>query len=68
MASEVSFMKSLTSLSRDLNYIADMAMWPKFGNSSISMWQVIKTQSYKDLTGKNIFLRDALSSSSVISD
>ena len=27
--------------SRDSNYIADMVMWPKFGNSSISMRQVI---------------------------
>ena len=24
-------------LSRDLNYIVDLVMWPKFGNSSISM-------------------------------
>ena len=27
--------------SPDSNYIADMVMWPKFGNSSISMRQVI---------------------------
>ena len=32
-----------TILSRDLNYIADVVMWPKFGNSSISMREVIKT-------------------------
>ena len=27
-------------LSRDSNYIVDVVMWPKFGNSSISMWEV----------------------------
>ena len=30
-------------VSRDSNYIADMVMWPKFGNSSIAMWEVIIT-------------------------
>ena len=30
-------------LSRDSNYIADVVMWPKFGNSSISMREVIIT-------------------------
>ena len=30
-------------LSRDSNYIVDVAMWPKFGNSSISMREVIIT-------------------------
>ena len=28
-------------LSRDSNYIIDVFMWPKFGNSSISMREVI---------------------------
>ena len=28
-------------LSRDSNYIVDVFMWPKFGNSSISMRKVI---------------------------
>ena len=28
-------------LSRDSNYIVDVFMWPKFGNSSISMSEVI---------------------------
>ena len=28
---------------RDSNYIVDVFMWPKFGNSSISMSEVIKT-------------------------
>ena len=27
--------------SRDSNYIADLFMWPKFGNSGISMREVI---------------------------
>ena len=30
-------------LSRDSNYIIDVVMWPKFGNSSISMKEVIIT-------------------------
>ena len=30
-------------LSRDSNYIADLVMWPKFGNSSISVREVIIT-------------------------
>ena len=30
-------------LSRDSNYIVDVFMWPKFGNSSISMREVIIT-------------------------
>ena len=32
-------------LSRDWNYIADVVTWPKFGNSSISMREVIITSS-----------------------
>ena len=30
-------------LLRDSNYIVDVFMWPKFGNSSISMKEVITT-------------------------
>ena len=30
-------------LSRDLNYIVDVIMWPKFGNSSTFMREVIIT-------------------------
>ena len=30
-------------LSRDSNYIVDVVMWPKIGNSSISIWEVITT-------------------------
>ena len=29
--------------SRDSNYFVDLFMWPKFGNSSISMREVITT-------------------------
>ena len=34
-------------LSRDWNYIVDVVMWPKFGNSSISMREVIITSILK---------------------
>ena len=30
-------------LSRDSNYIVDVFMWPKFGNSSISITEVVTT-------------------------
>ena len=30
-------------LSHELNHIVGVVMWPKFGNSSISMKEVIKT-------------------------
>ena len=30
-------------LSRDSNYIVDVFIWPKFGNSSISLREVITT-------------------------
>ena len=30
-------------LSRDSNYVVDVFMWPKFGNSSISVGEVIIT-------------------------
>ena len=29
--------------SHDSNHIVDVVMWPKFGNSSISMREVVKT-------------------------
>ena len=32
---------TIKNLSRDLNYIVDAFMWPMFGNSSISMREVI---------------------------
>ena len=30
-------------LPHESNYIVDVVMWPKFGNSSISMKEIIKT-------------------------
>ena len=33
------------TLSRDSNYIVDVVIWPKFGDSSISMKEVIITSS-----------------------
>ena len=33
-------------LSRDSNYIVDVFIWPKFGNSSIGMREVIKTSIF----------------------
>ena len=30
-------------LSRDANYVVDVLMWPKFGNCTISMREVIAT-------------------------
>ena len=36
-------------LLRDSNYIVDVVMWPKFGNSSISMIETIIT-FYNNLT------------------
>ena len=49
-------------LSRDSNYIVDVAMWPKFGNSSIPTRKVIITSkdlkdfiTCKDLTRKTTF-------------
>ena len=41
-------------LSRDSNYIVDVVMWPKFGNSNISMREVI-IGFYKNLTRKTNF-------------
>ena len=31
------------TLSRDSNYIVDVFVWPKFGNSSVFMWEVVTT-------------------------
>ena len=42
-------------LSPDSNYIVDLVMWPKFGNSSIFMRKVIINLNFKkDLTRKTI--------------
>ena len=42
-------------LSRDSNYIVDVFMWPKFGNSSISMREVITTSILQGFDQKNRF-------------
>ena len=41
--------------SGDSDYIVDVVMWPKFGNSSIYIRKVIKPTFYKDLTRKITF-------------
>ena len=43
-------------LSRDLNDIVDAVMWPKFGNSSISIREVIITSILLGFHQKNHFL------------
>ena len=54
------------TLSHDSNYIVDLVMWPKFGNSSISMIQVIiETSISVDLTRKINFLWGGLDFSSI---
>ena len=55
-------------LSRDSNYIVDVVMWPKFGNSSISMKDVIKTSILWGFDQKATFLRSGLGSGSMIWD
>ena len=42
-------------LSRDSNYIIDVVMWPKFGNSSISMREVIITSILQGFDQKKRF-------------
>ena len=44
-------------LSHDSNYIVDVVMWPKFGNSSISMREVIITSNLLGFDQKNHFFR-----------
>ena len=41
--------------SRDSNYVVDVFMWPKFGNSSISMREVITTSILQGFNQKNCF-------------
>ena len=45
-----------TILSRDLSGIVDVAMWPKFGNYSISMREVIITSILQGFDQKNHLL------------
>ena len=40
------------------NHIANVVMWPKFGNSSASMREVSWPQLYKDLSWKNTFFAE----------
>ena len=49
-------------LSRDSNYIIDMVIWPKFGNSSIYMIEATITSFYMDLTRKTTFFKGKSSS------
>ena len=42
-------------LSRDSNYIVDVSMWPKFGNSSISLREVITASILYGIHQKNRF-------------
>ena len=56
-------------LSRDSNYVVDVVMRPKFGNSSISMREVIITSILQRFVQKNLFLlRGGLGSSLIIWD
>ena len=56
-------------LSRDSSYIVDVVMWPKFGNLSISMREVVNSFNYIRIwPDKPIFLRGAFGSSSIILD
>ena len=63
----ISLYDVIKKLSHDLNYIVSAAMWPQFGNSSISMREVIVTSILYGFDQKNpFFLRDGLVSSSII--
>ena len=42
-------------LSRDWNYNVNVVMWPKFGNTSISVREVIITSILKEVDQKNRF-------------
>ena len=56
-------------LSGDSNYIVDVVMWPKFGNSNISIREVIRTSILQGFDQKKpLFLRIGLGSSSIIWD
>ena len=43
-------------LSHNSNYIVDMVMWTKFGNSSISMTEVVITSILQGFDQKNRFV------------
>ena len=66
----ITYVSDITNkvLSRDSVYIVNVFMWPKSGNSSMSMREVIRISIYKDLTRKTTFLKGGLASSSIIRD
>ena len=43
--------------SHDSNYIAGVVMWPKFGNSGISMREVVITSVWQGFDHKDHFLK-----------
>ena len=53
----ISYVHDVTNqiLSCDSNCIVDLVMWPKFGNFSICMSEVIITSIYKDPTRRTTF-------------
>ena len=53
--------------SLDLNYIVDVVLWRKFGNSSISIGEIIITSVLSGFYQKTI-LRGGLGSNSIIWD
>ena len=53
--------------SLDLNYIVDVVLWRKFGNSSISIGEIIITSVLSGFDQKTI-LRSGLGSNSIIWD
>ena len=55
-------------LSHDSNYNEDVVMWPKFGNSSIFLREIIIISTLKGFDQKSQFFRGALGSSSIIWD
>ena len=55
-------------ISRDSSYVVDVVMWLKFGNSIISLREVIIISILYRLARKTAFLRDGLGPSSIIWD
>ena len=64
------FVNNITSKisSNDSSYAVDVAMSPKFGNSSISMREVVITSICKYLARKINYLRGAFTSSQITKD
>ena len=61
----INFANNITSklFSNDSSYTVDVTMSAKFGNSSISMREVVITSMCKNLTRKINYLRGAFTSS-----